>query len=40
MEARSDLTMRDLYSDDEPTAAWKEQKLGVEERSRSSFAIE
>ena len=40
MEARSDLAIADLYSDDEPTPAWQRLKPGVEERSRASFIIE
>jgi len=39
MEARSDLTMDDLYQGEEPTPTWARQKPEIEGRSRTSFTL-
>lgn len=40
MEARSDLTMADLYRGEEPTPTWAAEKAALVERSRAAFSIE
>jgi len=40
MEGHNDLTMRDLYSGEEPTAAWQGLKPTIAAHARAAFSIE
>ena len=40
MEGHDDLSLRELYSGEEPTAAWQQLKRGVATRGRAVFSID